>query len=304
MVRNPRVRATLAEVGIAQAELWHAATFPNPVLDLLYGFPRTGTAVSNVGVGFSFVRALQLPLRRRVAAAELESTQELVADAVLGVMTDVQRAHLDVQHAQQVLELRTTFAAATAASAGAAKALREAGNVPALVLVSEQAMAEQSVADGGDIAAAGQWPETTVLVPVGTTRTVEFVADNPGDWAMHCHMTHHVMNQMGHRGTNMVGADPGAIDALTSKLLPDYMTMGETGMGGMAEMGMPIPDGSISMLGGAGPHGHIDMGGMFTILKIRERLPRDGDSGWYRNPPGTVAVEATADELRRDGISG
>lgn len=158
--------------------------------------------------------------------------------------------------------------------------------------------------DGGDIAAAGQWPETTVLVPVGTTRTVEFIADNPGDWAMHCHMTHHVMNQMGHGGTNMVGADPAAIDALASKLLPDYMTMGETGMGGMAEMGMPVPDGSISMLGGAGPHGYIDMGGMFTILKIRERLPRGGDSGWYENPPGTVAVEATADELRRDGVSG
>ena len=34
--------------------------------------------------------------------------------------------------------------------------------------------------------------------PVGSTRTIEFVADNPGDWAMHCHMTHHVMNQMGH----------------------------------------------------------------------------------------------------------
>lgn len=147
MVRNPRVRATLAEVGIAQAELWQAATLPNPVVDLLYGVPRTGTAVSNVGVGFSFVRALQLPLHRRVAAAELASTEERVADAVLGVTADVQRAYLDVQHAQQVLELRTTFAAATAASAGAAKALREAGNVPALVLVSEQAMAEQSVAD-------------------------------------------------------------------------------------------------------------------------------------------------------------
>lgn len=147
MVRNPRVRATLAEVGIAQAELWQAATFPNPVLDLLYGVPRTGVAVSNVGVGFSFVRALQLPLRRRVATIELTSTEERVADAVLGVVIDVQRAYLDVQHAQQVLELCTTFAAATAASAGAAKALREAGNVPALVLVGEQAMAEQSVAD-------------------------------------------------------------------------------------------------------------------------------------------------------------
>ncbi|MGH8744297.1 MAG: multicopper oxidase family protein, partial [Burkholderiales bacterium] len=52
--------------------------------------------------------------------------------------------------------------------------------------------------DGGDIPVSGQWPETTVLVPVGNTRDIEFIADAPGDWAMHCHMTHHIMNQMGH----------------------------------------------------------------------------------------------------------
>ena len=85
-------------------------------------------------------------------------------------------------------------------------------------------------------------------------------------------------------------------------MLPDYMTMGETGMGGMTEMGMSGPSGAISMLGGPGPHGYIDMGGMFTILKIRERLPTGGDPGWYANPPGTVAVEATDAELRRDGV--
>src|SRR5690606_41896838 len=36
--------------------------------------------------------------------------------------------------------------------------------------------------DGGPIPTAGQWPETTVLVPTGATRTVEFEADAPGDW--------------------------------------------------------------------------------------------------------------------------
>ena len=44
--------------------------------------------------------------------------------------------------------------------------------------------------DGGEILAAARWPETTVLVPTGSTRTIEFAAHNPGDWAMHCHMTH------------------------------------------------------------------------------------------------------------------
>lgn len=156
--------------------------------------------------------------------------------------------------------------------------------------------------DGGDIAEAGQWPESTVLVPVGTTRTVEFIADNPGDWAVHCHMTHHVMNQMGHSGTNLIGVDAAKIDAAVGTLLPSYMTMGSAGMSGMSSMGMPTPKGSISMLGGEGPHGAIDMGGMFTILKVREHLPKGGDPEWYVNPPGTVADEATADELKRDGV--
>lgn len=33
--------------------------------------------------------------------------------------------------------------------------------------------------DGGDIPESAQWPETTVLVSVGSTRTIEFIADNP-----------------------------------------------------------------------------------------------------------------------------
>jgi hypothetical protein len=67
--------------------------------------------------------------------------------------------------------------------------------------------------DGGALPVAAQWPETTVLVPVGSTRDVEFVADEPGDWAMHCHMTHHVMNQMGHELPNMIGVDTGKVGA-------------------------------------------------------------------------------------------
>jgi FtsP/CotA-like multicopper oxidase with cupredoxin domain len=157
--------------------------------------------------------------------------------------------------------------------------------------------------DGGRIPEAGQWPETTVLVPVGSTRTVEFIAENPGDWAMHCHMTHHVMNQMGHEFPNMIGADPSGVDAKVQPLLPGYMTMGEDGMGGMAEMGMPVPENSIPMVGGEGPHDYITMGGMFTILKVREDLPNYEDPGWYEPPHGTLASLAPRDVLRRHGIS-
>lgn len=156
--------------------------------------------------------------------------------------------------------------------------------------------------DGGRIPPAGQWPETTVLVPVGTTRDIEFVADAPGDWAFHCHMTHHVMNQMGHGLPNMLGVDPSRVDRSVQQLLPEYMTMGDSGMGAMADMRMPGPRNSIAMMGGRGPFGTIDMGGMFTTIKVREDLTSYDDPGWYTHPEGSVAKQATTETLRRDGI--
>jgi len=154
--------------------------------------------------------------------------------------------------------------------------------------------------DGGQIPKERRWPETTTLVAVGQVRVIEFVADNPGDWAFHCHMTHHVMNQMGHDLPNLIGADTKGLDARVSRVVPGYMTMGATGMGEMHKM--ELPDNSISMLGGEGPFGTIDMGGMFTILKVRKQLSGDMDPGWYDHPAGTIAGEASIDELARDGI--
>ncbi|MEO8698822.1 MAG: multicopper oxidase domain-containing protein, partial [Kofleriaceae bacterium] len=157
--------------------------------------------------------------------------------------------------------------------------------------------------DGGPVPASARVPETTVLVPVGTTRTIEFIAREAGDWAMHCHMTHHAMNQMGHEAANLIGVDTRGLDAKLGRVVPGYMTMGHNGMSEMMHMKMDQPNNSISMVGAPGPHGLIEMGGMFTILKVRDKLTGDGDPGWYAAPAATVATEATADELRRDGIT-
>jgi hypothetical protein len=156
--------------------------------------------------------------------------------------------------------------------------------------------------DGGTIPEGAQWPETTVLVPTGSTRDIELVASAPGDWAMHCHMTHHVMNQMGHGVPNMIGVKAGDLDRNVGSLIPGYMTMGQAGMD-MGGMTMSTPKNSIAMQNGAGPFGEITMGGMFTILKVRESLASyDADPGWYANPKGTVAEAASAADLARDGI--
>ena len=50
--------------------------------------------------------------------------------------------------------------------------------------------------EGGRIARTAWQPANTVLVGVAQSRNFEFIAYNPGDWMFHCHLPHHMMNQM------------------------------------------------------------------------------------------------------------
>jgi FtsP/CotA-like multicopper oxidase with cupredoxin domain len=147
--------------------------------------------------------------------------------------------------------------------------------------------------DGGWVQKSAQWPETTVDMPIGALRAIEFVADAPGDWAFHCHKSHHVMNAMGHGVPTMIGVDQRGVAEKINKLLPDYMVMGERGMAEMGAMEMPLPDNTLPMMSGQGPFGPLEMGGMFTVVKIREGLARGDykDPGWYRHPKGSAAYE-------------
>jgi FtsP/CotA-like multicopper oxidase with cupredoxin domain len=147
--------------------------------------------------------------------------------------------------------------------------------------------------DGGWVQKSAQWPETTVDMPIGALRAIEFAADAPGDWAFHCHKSHHVMNAMGHGVPTMIGVDQRGVAEKINKLLPDYMVMGERGMAEMGGMEMPLPDNTLPMMSGQGPFGPLEMGGMFTVVKIREGLARGDykDPGWYKHPKGSAAYE-------------
>ncbi len=160
---------------------------------------------------------------------------------------------------------------------------------------------KQTATDGGPIPASAQWPMTTVNVPVGTTHDIEFVADNPGDWAIHCHKSHHTMGPMGHNVPNMLGVSQKDVEERIRKLVPGYMAMGESGMaehGKHVAMGhMPGPENTLPMMTGEGPYGPIEMGGMFTVFKVRaDQKPGDySDPGWYKAPEGTTARLVSAD---------
>ncbi|MFG6415122.1 multicopper oxidase family protein [Roseateles sp. DC23W] len=147
--------------------------------------------------------------------------------------------------------------------------------------------------DGGPVPRTARWPEVTTDIAVGQMRQVEFIADEEGDWAFHCHKAHHTMNAMGHAVPTMLGVDASALEDKIRKLVPGYMAMGHAGMHEMTEMHMAGPANTAPMMAGDGPFGAIGMGGMFSVLKVRHGLKRGdySDPGWFQHPAGTVARE-------------
>ena len=99
------------------------------------------------------------------------------------------------------------------------------------------------------------------------------------------------MNAMGHDVANFIGVRQRDLSNAITRVAPTAMAMGTDGMADMGEMAMPLPANTLPMMTGTGPFGPIEMGGMFTVVKVREDLaPGDyRDPGWYKHPPGTVA---------------
>lgn len=154
---------------------------------------------------------------------------------------------------------------------------------------------------GGD---GGRWPralwrpEVTEIVGVGQTRDIEFDAV-AGDWAFHCHMAHHTMNAMAHDLPNNLGVDQDGVESELRTMLPGYRAMGKSGMAEHGEhlaMGLQGPANTLPMMSGQGPFGPMEMGGMFTVVKVRDRLPvKASDVGWYEHPKGTQARRVSSD---------
>jgi manganese oxidase len=95
----------------------------------------------------------------------------------------------------------------------------------------------------------------------------------------------------------MIGVDHRDVAKKIANLVPDYMVMGERGMHDMAEMEMPLPDNTLPMMTGTGPFGAIGMGGMFSVVKVRNDVKRGdySDPGPYPHPAGTLASEYTGE---------
>ncbi|HKO57340.1 MAG TPA: TolC family protein [Thermoanaerobaculia bacterium] len=147
LANNPRLQATLAEVGIARAELMQANTISNPLFEAEVRWPRDPFRPYELRLAQTLVDLIQLPRRRALGRAAFDAAKLRVTSEVLRFAGDVRMRYYDALAArQQAAMSRTAFEAAQAA-AELARKQHQAGNITDLELENEQARYEQAKLD-------------------------------------------------------------------------------------------------------------------------------------------------------------
>ena len=144
-LRNRRLQGVLAEIGIARAELVQAGLLRNPILtaSVRFGIGASGTG-AELGLVQELLNVLQIPLKKRVAAAHLEATKLAAGSALLALAADVRAAFYEAQAAEQQLALRRTVAQAAEIGADLARRRHAAGNATDLDRATEEALFEDA----------------------------------------------------------------------------------------------------------------------------------------------------------------
>jgi outer membrane protein, heavy metal efflux system len=149
ILSSPKLRAMLEELSIGQADLVEAGLLKNPV----FGFGRTAWEEEHIDpnlfatVEQDFLDLITLPMKKRVAATQLEATKLHVADHVLELAADVRAAFYRAQAAEQVTRMRRLVNEAASASADLARRQYDAGNMNDLALNTELTLAAQTALD-------------------------------------------------------------------------------------------------------------------------------------------------------------
>lgn len=145
LATNRRLQAQYDELGIAGSEIAAATVLPPLEVDLETSMSSNGTIKEiELDVTQDIMELLQLPQRRSVARAGLESARARAVLATVDLVAAVERAYVDVVAAQQTLEMRESVFDAAAASADIAERQRAAGNIAEVALVRERSQREQA----------------------------------------------------------------------------------------------------------------------------------------------------------------
>jgi outer membrane protein, heavy metal efflux system len=149
LLNNPALRAKFEELAIGQADLVQAGLLKNPV----FTFGKTAWDGEHISpnlfaaVEQDFLDIITMPMRKKVAAAQLEATKLEVGDHVLELAAQVRSTFYMAQAAEQVVAMRRLVDEAAQTAADFARRQHEAGNMSDLALNNELGLAAQTALD-------------------------------------------------------------------------------------------------------------------------------------------------------------
>lgn len=143
IAKNPRLQATLAELGIARADLIEASTIANPLLEIEVRSSAPYRAYE-VRLAQSLVQLLQLPRRRAIGRLAFEAAQLRVGAEVLRFAADVREKYFDaLAETQHTMQARVLAESARTA-VELAQRQHAAENITDLDFENEQARYEEA----------------------------------------------------------------------------------------------------------------------------------------------------------------
>lgn len=147
MVNNPRLQATLAELGIARADLLQASVVRNPLFEAEIRFPSDPFRPFELRLAQTLVDLIQLPRRRALGRAAFDAAKLGVTSEVVRFAADVRAQHAELLAASQRVAMSSLNLEAAKASAELAQRQHDAQNITDLDLENEQAQYEQAKVD-------------------------------------------------------------------------------------------------------------------------------------------------------------
>ena len=147
VANNPRLQVTLAELGIARADLIEASTITNPVFEFEWRVPGEPYHPYELRLAQSLIELIQLPRRRSIGRAAFDAAQMRVSSGVLRFAADVRSSYFDLIAATQHVGQSRTIAEAARTAAEVAVKQHRAENITDLDLENEQALYEQAKLD-------------------------------------------------------------------------------------------------------------------------------------------------------------
>lgn len=144
LLNNADLQAAFEQVGVARGDLVSAWRLPNPSADVAVRFRKQQSATLDFSVTEDLSELIFMPMRIGVANAELDAAKLEVAGKAMDLVLQVRLAFYGYLADQQIVDFRKTVLSALEASATAATALHDAGNITDLDFANEQVLFDEA----------------------------------------------------------------------------------------------------------------------------------------------------------------